>query len=61
MGKIEDLYIAKAQEWLDLLKKKTRRQSLTGWSRLRAKLLKADPDFVESYEVMYRMLEATEK
>jgi hypothetical protein len=29
--------------------------------QLKARLLKVDPDFAESYEVMYRMLEATEK
>jgi prephenate dehydrogenase len=61
MGKIEDLYIAKAQEWLDLLKKKDPLAIINRMEQLKAKLLKADPDFVESYEVMYRMLEATEK
>jgi prephenate dehydrogenase len=61
MGKIEDLYIAKAQEWLDLLKQKNPQAIVDRMEQLKAKLLKADPDFAESYEVMYRMLEATEK
>jgi prephenate dehydrogenase len=61
MGEIEELYIAKAQEWLDLLKKKNPQSIVDRMERLKAKLLKADPDFAKSYEVMYRMLEATEK
>ncbi|MGA2385779.1 MAG: prephenate dehydrogenase/arogenate dehydrogenase family protein [Candidatus Bathyarchaeia archaeon] len=61
MGKIEELYIAKAQEWLDLLKQKNPQAIVDRMEQLKAKLLKADPDFAESYEVMYRMLEATEK
>jgi prephenate dehydrogenase len=61
MRKIEDLYIAKAEEWLDLIKKKDPRVIAERMARLKERLLKVDPDFAESYEVMYRMLEATEK
>jgi prephenate dehydrogenase len=61
MGKIEDLYIAKAQEWLDLIKQKNPQAIVERMEQLKAKLLKSDPDFAESYEVMYRMLEATEE
>ncbi|MGA2681282.1 MAG: prephenate dehydrogenase/arogenate dehydrogenase family protein [Candidatus Bathyarchaeia archaeon] len=61
MGKIEDLYISKAQEWLDLIKQKNPQAIIDRMEQLKAKLLKVDPDFSESYEVMYRMLEATEK
>ncbi len=61
MGKIEDLYIAKAQEWLDLIKQKNPQAIVDRMEKLKAKLLKVDPDFAQSYEVMYRMLEATEK
>jgi prephenate dehydrogenase len=61
LGKIEDLYIAKAQEWLDLIKQKNPQAIVDRMEKLKAKLLKADPDFAHSYEVMYRMLEATEK
>jgi prephenate dehydrogenase len=61
MGKIEDLYISKAQEWLDLIKQKNPQAIIDRMEQLKAKLLKVDPDFSESYDVMYRMLEATEK
>lgn len=61
LGKIEDLYIAKAQEWLDLVKQKNPQAIIERMELLKAKLVKADPDFAESYEIMYRMLEATEE
>jgi prephenate dehydrogenase len=61
LGKLEDLYIEKAQEWLDLVKRKDPDAIVKRMEQLRAKLLKADPDFAESYEIMYKMLEATEK
>ena len=60
LEKIENLYIAKAQEWLDLIKQKNPQAIADRMEQLKAKLLKADPNFAESYEVMYRMLEATE-
>ena len=59
--KIEEAYIAKAEEWLDLVKRKDPQAIVERMEQLKAKLLKADPQFAESYEVMYRMLEATEK
>jgi prephenate dehydrogenase len=61
MGKIEERYIAKAQEWLNLIKQKDPQAIIGRMERLKAKLLKIDPDFAESYAIMYRMLEATEK
>jgi prephenate dehydrogenase len=61
MGKIEALYIAKAQEWLDLIKQKNPQAIVDRMAQLKEKLLKVDPDFAKSYEVMYQMLEATEK
>jgi len=61
MGKIEELFIAKAQEWLDLVKKKDPKAMVNRLAQLKTKMLKADPDFAESYKVMYQMLEATEK
>jgi prephenate dehydrogenase len=61
LEKIEDLYIAKAQEWLDLIKQKNPQAIVDRMEKLKAKLLKADPDFAQSYEVMYKMLEATEE
>jgi prephenate dehydrogenase len=61
MGKIEQAYIAKAQEWLDLVKQKNPQAIADRLEQLKQKLLKVDPDFAQSYEVMYRMLEATEE
>ena len=61
MRKIEEAYVAKMQEWLELLKRKDPQAIVERMEQLKAKLLKADPDYAESYDVMYRMLEATEK
>ena len=59
--KIEEQFIAKAQEWLDLIKQKDSQAIMKRMEQLKAKLLDMDSDFAKSYEVMYRMLEATEK
>jgi prephenate dehydrogenase len=59
--KIEEQFIEKAQEWLDLIKQKDSQAIMKRMDQLKAKLLDKDSDFAKSYEVMYRMLEATEK
>jgi prephenate dehydrogenase len=59
--KIEEQFIAKAQEWLDLIKQKDSQAIMKRMEQLKAKLLETDSDFAKSYEVMYKMLEATEK
>jgi prephenate dehydrogenase len=61
LGKIEDLFITKAQAWLDLIKQKDPQAIIDRMEQLKTKLLKTDSDFAKSYEVMYKMLEATEK
>jgi prephenate dehydrogenase len=61
MGKIEDQFIAKAQEWLGIIRQKNPQAIIERMEQLKAKLLKLDSDFAESYEVMYKMLESTEK
>jgi prephenate dehydrogenase len=61
MGKIEDQFISKAQEWLDLIKQKEPKAIMNRMEQLKVKLLKTDSDFAKSYEVMYKMLESTEK
>ena len=61
LGKIEDLFISKAREWLELIKQKNPQAILDRMDSLKTKLLKVDPNFAESYEDMYRMLEATKK
>jgi prephenate dehydrogenase len=60
LGKIEELFIAKAHEWLDLIKKNDSEAIIGRMDRLKAKLAKTDRDFAKSYEIMYKMLEATE-
>ncbi len=57
---IEDLFMAKAQEWLDLVKSKDADAIMKRMERLKDKLKEADPEFAKSYEAMYKMLEATE-
>ncbi len=61
LGKIESQFMAKAQEWLDLIKKKDANAIVERMEQLKKKLQKTDYDFAESYEIMYKMLESTEK
>ena len=61
MGKIEDLFIQKAEEWLSLVKKKDTVAIARKLDKLKTKIMKADRDFEKSYETMYRMLDAAEK
>ncbi len=61
LSKIEDRFLANAKEWLDLNKKKDTPGIIERMNRLRAKLDAEDSDFAKSYEIMYKMLEATEK
>ena len=60
LGKIEDLFMAKAKEWLNIIKNKDSDAIVKRMECLKAKLTEADPDFAKSYEAMYKMLEATE-
>ena len=61
LGKIEDQFIAKAQEWLNLIKSKDADAIVKRMEQLKKKLVAVDSDFAKSYEVMYKMLESTEK
>ena len=61
LGKIEDLFMVKAQEWLNLIKKKDAKAIVDRMEQLKKKLMETDSDFAKSYEVMYKMLESTEK
>lgn len=61
LGKIEDRFIAKAQEWLNLIKNKDSGAIVKHMELLKKKLAATDGDFTKSYEVMYKMLESTEK
>ncbi len=61
MGKIEDLFIQKAEEWLKLVKQKDSAAIVEKLAKLKAKLMQTDSEFEKSYETMYKMLEAAEK
>ena len=60
LGKIEDQFMAKAQEWLNLIKSKDADAIVKRMEQLKAKLMESDSDFTKSYDVMYKMLESTE-
>jgi prephenate dehydrogenase len=61
MEKIEEAFIANAEQWLDLMKRKDSKEIMARMTRLRAKLGKVDGEYGKSYEVMYRMLQSTEE
>ena len=61
LGKIEDTFMAKAQELLSLIKSKDNKAIVERMEQLKKTLKESDSDFVESYENMYKMLESTEK
>jgi prephenate dehydrogenase len=61
LGKIEDTFMAKAQELLALIKNKDTKAIVERMERLKKNLKETDSDFADSYDVMYKMLESTEK
>jgi prephenate dehydrogenase len=61
LGKIEDTFMAKAQELLTLIKNKDNQAIVERMEQLKKKLKESDSDFAKSYETMYKMLESTEK
>lgn len=61
LGKIEEQFMAKAQEWLNLIKNKDADAIVKHMEQLKKKLVDVDSDFAKSYKVMYKMLESTEK
>jgi prephenate dehydrogenase len=60
LGKVEDLFIAKAKEWLSLIQSKDTDAIVKRMAKLKTELVEADGEFAKSYEVMYKMLESTE-
>ena len=61
LEQIEEIFIAKAKEWLKLVKQKDTTALVKKLKNLEAKLVKADGNYEKSYETMYKMLEAVEK
>ncbi|HUT17151.1 MAG TPA: prephenate dehydrogenase/arogenate dehydrogenase family protein [Acidobacteriota bacterium] len=60
LGAIEDLFMAKAQELLNLIKNKDQKAIIERMEQLKKKLSAVDSDFADSYDVMYKMIESTE-
>ena len=58
--KLEERFIEKACEWLKLMQQKDPAAIARKMEQLKAKLVKASGDYARSYEIMYKMLEATE-
>jgi prephenate dehydrogenase len=58
---VEEQFIDKAQQWLELIKRQDASAITERMEQLKQKLKKTDADFAKSYEVMYQMLESTEK
>ena len=60
LEKIESSFIGKANEWLNLIRRKDRAAVTLKMEQLKAKLMKASGDYEQSYKTMYKMLESTE-
>jgi prephenate dehydrogenase len=60
LEKLENSFIEKATEWLNLIKQKDRAAIASKMERLKSKLMKANGDYERSYKIMYKMLEAAE-
>ena len=60
LEKLEHSLIEKANDWLNLIRKKDRATILWKMEKLKAKLTKVSHDYERSYKIMYKMLEATE-
>jgi prephenate dehydrogenase len=59
--KVEEQLIKHTQEWLDLIKKQDSAAIVKRMEQLKAKLNQTDSGFANSYDVMYKLLESTEK
>ena len=58
--KLENQFIDKATEWLDLIKKKDSAAITNKMNQLRSKLKAISDNIEHSYKVMYKMLESSE-
>lgn len=61
LEQLEDAFIKKANEWLKIIKEKDREAISRKMEKLKAKLAEKGIDYARTYELMYKMLEATEK
>jgi len=58
--KIENLFVEKAREWLTVIQRKDSSAIIKKMELLRKKLADKSPDYAQSYEMMYKMLEASD-
>ena len=58
--KIETAFIEKAREWLTLIKQKDPAAIAAKMEQMKLKLMKTSRNYEQSYDIMYRMLEAAE-
>ncbi|MGB9914567.1 MAG: prephenate dehydrogenase/arogenate dehydrogenase family protein [Candidatus Bathyarchaeales archaeon] len=61
LEQLEDVLIKKANEWLKIIKDKDQKAISRKMEQLKAKLAEKGLDYARTYELMYKMLEATEK
>ena len=57
---LESLFIEKASEWLELIKKKDLTTITAKMNQLKSKLKRTDSNYESSYKAMYKMLESSE-
>jgi prephenate dehydrogenase len=57
---LESRFVEKAREWLKLIQQKDSAAIISKMEQLKAKLMKTSGDYAQSYEIMYKMLEAAE-
>jgi len=55
--KLEEFFLQKTKEWLKIIKQKEKTSFIEKVEFLKRKLANADPQYVKSYEYMYKMLE----
>jgi len=56
--KIEGLFFEKSKEWLDVVRRKDKSAFAGKMELVKAKLMKVNPDYAKSYEVMHMLLDA---
>lgn len=61
LEQLEDAFIKRANDWLKIIKEKDREAISRKMEQLKAKLAEKGIDYARTYELMYKMLEATEK
>jgi prephenate dehydrogenase len=57
VSRFEKLFLDKTGEWADMVMNKDRAEFVQRMKALKRKLVKAAPDFMKSYEKMYRIVE----